>query len=51
MKTNTKKFMFGLLACVTLLAVSCEPNTTAEEDSLYNTESVDGNKIKIPKNG
>ncbi|VAW17417.1 hypothetical protein MNBD_BACTEROID03-2850 [hydrothermal vent metagenome] len=51
MKTNKKKIMLGLLACVTLLAVSCEPNTTAEEDSLYNTESVDGNKIKIPKNG
>ena len=30
-----KKFVFGVLACVTLLAVSCEPSNTAEEDSLY----------------
>ncbi len=30
-----KKFVFGLLACVTLLAVSCEPSNTAEEDQLY----------------
>jgi len=51
MKMNIKKITFALLACMTLLAVSCEPNTTAEEDSLYETESVDGNKIKIPKNG
>jgi hypothetical protein len=30
-----KKLIFGLLACVTLLAVSCEPNSTADEDQLY----------------
>ena len=29
------RFIFGLLACVTLLAVSCEPNTTAQDDELY----------------
>ncbi len=36
-----KKFVFGLLACVTLLAVSCEPSNTAEEDGLYETQSID----------
>ncbi|NHF60167.1 hypothetical protein FK220_012485 [Flavobacteriaceae bacterium TP-CH-4] len=36
-----KKFVFGVLACVTLLAVSCEPSNTAEEDSLYETNSID----------
>ncbi|WP_430908833.1 hypothetical protein [Maribacter sp. 2-571] len=32
-----KKFVFGLLACVTLLAVSCEPSSTAEDEQLYET--------------
>jgi len=36
-----KKVVFGLLACVTLLAVSCETNNTADDDSLYQTHSVD----------
>ena len=36
-----KKIVFGLLACVTLLAVSCETNSTAEDDSIYETHSVD----------
>ncbi|MGB5666456.1 MAG: hypothetical protein WBM53_06395 [Maribacter sp.] len=30
-----KRLIFGLMACVTLLAVSCEPNSTADEDQLY----------------
>ncbi|WP_256439252.1 hypothetical protein [Pseudozobellia sp. WGM2] len=30
-----KRIVFGLLACVTLLAVSCETNSTAEDDSIY----------------
>lgn len=30
-----KRILFGLLACGTLMAVSCEPNNTAEEDQLY----------------
>lgn len=30
-----KKFVFGLLACVTLLAVSCETTDTASDDQLY----------------
>ncbi|MGB5821339.1 MAG: hypothetical protein WBG90_17775 [Saonia sp.] len=32
---NTKKIVFGILACVTLLAVSCDSSTTAEDDALY----------------
>ena len=32
---NTKKIIFGLLASVTLLAASCTPNTTADDDQLY----------------
>lgn len=32
---KTKRIIFGLLACVTLIAVSCEPNSTADEDELY----------------
>ncbi len=39
-----KKFVFGLLACVTLLAVSCEPSSTAEEDQLYE-QGVDKTKL------
>ena len=30
-----KRLIFGLLACVTFMAASCEPNNTAEEDQLY----------------
>ncbi len=30
-----KRLIFGLLACVTLMAVSCEPNSTTDEDQLY----------------
>ena len=30
-----KRLLFGLLACVTLMAVSCDPSSTAEEDQLY----------------
>lgn len=35
MKMKTKRIIFGLMATVTLIAVSCEPNTTAQEDELY----------------
>lgn len=42
---KAKRFIFGLLACVTLLAVSCEPNNTAEEDDLYEV-GVDRTKLK-----
>lgn len=43
-----KKFVFGLLACVTLLAVSCETSSTADDDQLYE-HGVD--KTKIPSQG
>lgn len=32
---RAKRIIFGLLACVTLLAVSCEPNNSAEGDLIY----------------
>ncbi len=44
MKMKAKRFIFGLLACVTLLAVSCEPNNTAEEDDFYEV-GVDKSKL------
>jgi len=47
---KAKRFIFGLLACVTLLAVSCEPNNTAEEDDLYEI-GVDKTKITKQKQG
>ncbi|WP_262492769.1 hypothetical protein [Maribacter sp. HTCC2170] len=39
-----KKFVFGLLACVALTAFSCEPNSTADEDQLYE-QGVDKKKL------
>jgi hypothetical protein len=44
-RMKMKRLVFGILACVTLMAVSCEPNNTAEEDQLYE-QGVD--KTKIP---
>ena len=41
-----KRIIFGLLACLTLVAVSCQPNSTADEDQLY---EVGLDKTKIPK--
>jgi len=43
-----KRLIFGLLACVTLVAVSCEPNNTADEDQLYE-QGID--KSKVTKTG
>lgn len=42
---KTKRIIFGLLSCVALLAISCEPNSTADEDDLY---EVGVDKTKIP---
>ncbi len=39
-----KKFLFGLMACVTLLAASCE-NNTSEDDTLYE-KGIDRNKVE-----
>lgn len=44
-----KKLLFGLLACVALMAVSCEPNSTAEEDQLYE-QGIHKDKIKTSPN-
>ena len=40
-----KRLLFGILACVTLMAVSCEPNSTTEEDNLYE-QGLDKTKLK-----
>ncbi|WP_373517157.1 hypothetical protein [Pricia sp.] len=40
-----KKVVFGLMACATLLIVSCETNDIANDDQLYE-QGVD--KTKIP---
>lgn len=42
---KVKQIIFGLLACVTLLAVACEPSSTASEDDLYE-QGVDKTKIQ-----
>ncbi len=46
---KAKRIIFGLLACVTLMAVSCEPNSTADEDELYEV-GIRKDKVK-PKAG
>lgn len=48
---NTRKILFAFMASIIFVATSCTPNTTADEDSLYETEAVDRTKVKIPKNG
>jgi len=40
-----KRIIFGLLACLTLVAVSCQPNSTADEDQLYE-QGIHKDKIK-----
>ena len=32
---KAKKIIFGLMAGLLLVAVSCQPNSTAQEDELY----------------
>lgn len=46
---KAKQIIFGLLACVALLVVACEPSSTASEDELY--EGIDKTRIKVPTNG
>jgi len=41
---KAKRIVFGLLACITLMAVSCEPNNNADGDPLFE-EGVDKNHI------
>ena len=42
---KAKRIIFGLIACLLLVAVSCEPNSTAQDDDLY---EVGVDKTKIP---
>ncbi len=41
---KAKKIIFGLMACLLLVAVSCEPNSTAQEDDMYEV-GVDKSKL------
>lgn len=43
-----KKVVFGLLACVTLLAVSCETTDTSEDDQLYE-QGIEKGSIKLKR--
>lgn len=48
---NTKKTLLALVACVAFIGTSCTSTSTADEDSLYNTNSVDRTKVKLYTNG
>ncbi|MEM9143461.1 MAG: hypothetical protein AAGA86_10775 [Bacteroidota bacterium] len=43
-----KRLVYGVVACVTLLAVSCEPNDTAEDAELYE-QGVDRRNVRLEK--
>ncbi len=45
-RMKMKRLIFGILACVTLMAVSCEPNNTADEDQLYE-QGIDKKSVKL----
>ncbi|MBU2905660.1 hypothetical protein KO529_12745 [Arenibacter algicola] len=49
---NIKKVTLGfaLAAFISLMSFSCTPNSTAEDDSLYE-QNIDILKIKVPANG
>jgi ABC-type oligopeptide transport system substrate-binding subunit len=47
MKMKTRKFLYALMAGLFLVAVSCESNSTASEDELYEV-GVDKTKITKP---
>ncbi len=35
MKMKANRIVFGIMTCLLLVAVSCEPNSTAQQDDLY----------------
>ncbi len=43
---NTRKILFAVIASATLLAASCQPNTSDEE--LYEN-NIDKDKVRIPE--
>ncbi len=47
---NTKKIFFAFLACATLMMASCT-SSTAEDDQLYDNQSIERGKVKMPSNG
>lgn len=46
---KAKRIIFGLLACVTLLAVSCEPNNSADGDPIFE-EGIEKGSVTPHKN-
>lgn len=45
-----KRLFFGILACGLLMATSCEPNNTTDEDQLYE-QGLDKKNVKdVTKN-
>jgi len=56
---NTKKIIAGICTCLILMAAACTPNTTAEDEQLFeqgvdkskvttgNQQSVDKSKVTI----
>ncbi len=48
---NTKKTLLALVACVAFIGTSCTSTSTAEEDGLYNVNSVDRTKVKLYPTG
>ncbi|RAJ12677.1 hypothetical protein [Arenibacter echinorum] len=50
MKIKKVTLGFALAASISLMSFSCTPNSTAEDDSLYE-QNIDILKIKVPANG
>lgn len=50
MKIKKISLAFAFVACLSLLATSCTPNNSADEDALYE-QNIDILKIKVPKRG
>jgi hypothetical protein len=43
---NTKRLLFGICTCLILMAAACTPNSTSEDQQLYEN-GVDKSKIII----
>ena len=48
---NAKKTLLAVVACVAFIGTSCTSTSTADEDSLYNTNSIDRTKVKLYPTG
>ncbi|NAS30527.1 peptidase m28 [Flavobacteriaceae bacterium R38] len=49
---NTKKIFLAVAFVAAFLFVSCSPNSTADDDALYDKSGVEkSRKFKVPTNG